>query len=1013
MALSPILNLELVAPTQNDKTTTMNDLIVALEAATNGVATIDMSGGDVTLTFAQLTNYAVFRCNGASAPTTLTIPLISPNSTTVLRVFLVRNNGAYTITVGGATGTTVSLAAGTASIIECDGTNCVQYASGGIGPTGAVGPAGGGVSIDYLFNASTTDADPGAGQIALNSGTQNASTMLFVDPVDQHGESWLSVLETLDASTNAVKGQLRLFNKLDPTKWLVGELTARATASGYQKYAITVAGASVTNPFSNGDTLALTFSQAGDQPVSPVVPTATWATAAALPSNAYGNGTSGVGATLTATANGALTVDGGSPAVNDTVLVKNEGTQAHNGLYVVSAAGGAGAPWVLTRSASLNTGSRFVGTFLAVLEGSTNANSTWLCQNATAPTIGSTPITWSQLNAALSYSAGSGISISGATIGVNFGVVAALANPDFTGTVTLPAVSAAGGLIDLTGASELKVPSPSGASDAATKAYVDLSGQELGPKPAATWATAAALPSNTYSNGSAGSNATLTGNANGALTVDGGAVAIGDTVLVKNESTAAHNGLYVVTNSGGPAAAYVLTRSTAMDTSQKYPGATVPVLGGGAANGGTQWLCNLTTAPSVGTTAISFILITGVFAGTGILLNSGTVSADFSTVARVASPTFTGTVSLPAVVSTGGTVNLTGAAEVTVPPPENASDAVTLSFLTTTLTDFPYRTPVTAATTAALPSCTYANGSSGVGATLTGTANGLLTVDGQDMSFNFGSAVNTVLVKNEATQSHNGVYVVTQSGGVSTPFILTRLAGFDAPSLLNGVIVAVINGASNAATFWMCQYPASGGSFPAIGSAAIHFAQIVPSDVPVSSISPISDGDVLSNISGSTAAPAANTLSAIMDHILGSADGDIAVRSGGVWTAAGSLAYSQIPAYLGTSTLTIPFPGSPGSGAEILVPVTKSVEIPANFAGTIGYADTAPTATAIFHLAFLRAGSPTSIGTLSFLATQQSLTLSTQALVSLEAGDVLRLTAPSSPDSTLANVSISLLLNNT
>jgi hypothetical protein len=44
-----------------------------------------------------------------------------------------------------------------------------------------------------------------------------------------------------------------------------------------------------------------------------------YATAAALPANTYNNGTAGVGATLTANANGALSVDGSTPSVGERV----------------------------------------------------------------------------------------------------------------------------------------------------------------------------------------------------------------------------------------------------------------------------------------------------------------------------------------------------------------------------------------------------------------------------------------------------------------------------------------------------------------------------------------------------------------------------------------------------------------------------------------------------------------------------------------------------------------------
>ena len=58
-----------------------------------------------------------------------------------------------------------------------------------------------------------------------------------------------------------------------------------------------------------------------------------FATTAALPAVTYDNGTSGVGATLTADANGAFpTTDGVTPALNDFVLVKDQAAGLQNGI---------------------------------------------------------------------------------------------------------------------------------------------------------------------------------------------------------------------------------------------------------------------------------------------------------------------------------------------------------------------------------------------------------------------------------------------------------------------------------------------------------------------------------------------------------------------------------------------------------------------------------------------------------------------------------------------------------
>jgi hypothetical protein len=148
--------------------------------------------------------------------------------------------------------------------------------------------------------------------------------------------------------------------------------------------------------------------------------TAQVATTAALPANTYANGTGGIGATLTATANGALTVDGYTPAVGDRILVKNEVAGANNGLYDVTQVGSGATPYILTRNVYMDAPAEFPGAFIPVEDaGTTNANSLWLCTNTVAPTVGTTAITFTQLNKGTDLQPGTGITITGNTVAIS------------------------------------------------------------------------------------------------------------------------------------------------------------------------------------------------------------------------------------------------------------------------------------------------------------------------------------------------------------------------------------------------------------------------------------------------------------------------------------------------------------------------------------------------------------------------------------------------------------------
>lgn len=138
------------------------------------------------------------------------------------------------------------------------------------------------------------------------------------------------------------------------------------------------------------------------------------ATTAALPANTYNNGTSGVGATLTANANGALSVDSTLTVAANRVLVKNEATQANNGVYVVTQVGTAGTPYILTRATDFDTVGTGVdqideGDFFLVTGGVANINTAWVQQTAPPITVGTTALVFQQFAAPITYTAGTGL----------------------------------------------------------------------------------------------------------------------------------------------------------------------------------------------------------------------------------------------------------------------------------------------------------------------------------------------------------------------------------------------------------------------------------------------------------------------------------------------------------------------------------------------------------------------------------------------------------------------------
>lgn len=121
---------------------------------------------------------------------------------------------------------------------------------------------------------------------------------------------------------------------------------------------------------------------------------------------------------------------------------------------------------------------------------------------------------------------------------------------------------------------------PTSAQDAATKAYVDTIQNALSWKNAVLVATTA--------------NITLSGE----QTIDGVTTST-SRVLVKNQTSAADNGLY--TSASG-----AWTRTTDMNLWTEVPGAAV-IAQSGTVNADTAWVCTSQPGGTIGTTAITFV----------------------------------------------------------------------------------------------------------------------------------------------------------------------------------------------------------------------------------------------------------------------------------------------------------------------------------------------------------------------------------------------------------------------
>lgn len=121
--------------------------------------------------------------------------------------------------------------------------------------------------------------------------------------------------------------------------------------------------------------------------------------------------TTAAGTLATSFADGSV-VDGVTLVTGDRILIKNQADASQNGIYDVQATG---AP---VRSADAdNSPSSEVktGMFAWVTDGTTNGSTQWVMTTTGAITLGSTNLTFVQFGGGATYSAGSGLSLTGTT----------------------------------------------------------------------------------------------------------------------------------------------------------------------------------------------------------------------------------------------------------------------------------------------------------------------------------------------------------------------------------------------------------------------------------------------------------------------------------------------------------------------------------------------------------------------------------------------------------------------
>ena len=209
------------------------------------------------------------------------------------------------------------------------------------------------------------------------------------------------------------------------------------------------------------------------------------------------------------------------------------------------------------------------------------------------------------------------------------------------GTVTVDdnLTIAASMTIDMGANRVTNIADPSGAQDAASKAYVDAVKTGLDIKDSCDVATTADDTGLTYANGTAGVGATLTNDENAVYAVDGVNLTLNMRVLVKDQSPATENGIYYVSTAGAGGATLVLTRALDANQPAELTGGSFTFVEQGSTQAENGYVFTHNGEPTFGSgntdlTVAQFSGAGQVIAGTGLTKSGNTINAVGSTTIR-------------------------------------------------------------------------------------------------------------------------------------------------------------------------------------------------------------------------------------------------------------------------------------------------------------------------------------------------------------------------------------------
>jgi hypothetical protein len=141
------------------------------------------------------------------------------------------------------------------------GSQGAQGLQGTLGAQGTIGNTGG---VPYVFTTGTGDNDPGDGNFKYNNSTIASVTQIFIDNLDNLGNTQTSWYNTWDDSTSTIKGYVVLGSAASSgiTENIFAVTGAVTVATGYYKIPVSYVSGSLPT---NNAVLSFNFIRNGDQ----------------------------------------------------------------------------------------------------------------------------------------------------------------------------------------------------------------------------------------------------------------------------------------------------------------------------------------------------------------------------------------------------------------------------------------------------------------------------------------------------------------------------------------------------------------------------------------------------------------------------------------------------------------------------------------------------------------------------------------------------------------------------